>query len=122
MVRPQQTTPMRANVQCSKSIFSHNSSVRLHIWQNEPEDAFPGVPLFAHTIYSKHVNDVVRAALESNDPSAATRRHQNRINRLCRIKPYDRQFRTMASRAVNRHAGACPKAATDCNRLQRSAD
>jgi hypothetical protein len=68
------------------------------------------------------VNDVVRAALESDDPTAAVGRHQDRINRLDGIKPHTRHIRTMASRAASRHGKPCPKTAMDCNRLQWTAE
>jgi hypothetical protein len=45
---------VRANVQFSRSIFSHNSSVRLHIWRIQPEDAFPDL----HFLRIVYVADV----------------------------------------------------------------
>jgi hypothetical protein len=60
------------------------------------------------------VNDVV-PAFESDDPSAAMVRHQNPINRLGGIEPYNRHFSTHASRAASGQGEDLPKS---CHRLQ----
>jgi hypothetical protein len=48
--------------------------------------------------------------------------HQDRINHLDRIKPYNRHIGTHASHPARRQGKPCPKAAIDCNRLQWTAE
>jgi hypothetical protein len=76
-------------------------SARKLIWRSESDDA-----LFDLHFHIRHVNDVLRAALDSEVPWAAMGCRQDRINRPDGIKPCNRHSRTMASRAVTAHMSA----------------